>query len=159
MEKVLIWFQEYYSYILFGLEFIGAIVASIYAFIYKFKHKSLVSDFDKIDKINDSLLLEETALFNIPTWVHSANYLYPYHGDGEQRFAYVYAKYCEWVKKQPTDFLEGYLRGVVNGILSADDVPKIYKNTEKEVFNETSESKEEERPSRVFAYGKKDESN
>lgn len=159
MEKVLILLQEYYKYILFVLEFLGALIASICAIVYKIKHKKILSDCNAYSDLCDQNMRLEEATAKLPFLIKEANILYPVHGDGDLRFQYVYSKFCEFAQIEKTRFWFTHVKILIDSILSADDVPKIYKNTEKEVLNETSENEEEERPARVFAYGKKDESN
>lgn len=163
MQNFVNFLKENYSYFVYSIEFILAIVAAVIAFIQSLRFKNVRSDNNYLTEISKLAFTENQFFSCLPEWIKCANILYPCHGDGEKRFEFVYHKALElFGKEDPGKIIYSFVYGCVNAILDSDKFEKISRDTQviepKKEFYEKKENVAIERSQDLRQNGEENQS-
>lgn len=155
MQNFVNFLKENYSYFVYVIEFVLAIVGAVFAFV----KSRRASDLETEKKLLSSKYFERGKKLSyyglLPTMVRSANILYPVHGDGKKRFEYVYEQVRRILGCEDSQELRTEVFFAVQSILNADKLKKIPRDTQViEPKKEFYEEKKDVSPER-FAFVRK----
>lgn len=162
MQNFVNFIKENYSYFVYAIEFFLAFVASVVAFLKSRRSSDLEIEKRLLSSKYSDLGSRQRALLLLPDLIYKANILYPYHGDGEKRFNYVYVNILQLSGLNDSSSLHSWVYRLVKGILDCDKVEKISRDTQeiepKKELYETEKNASEERSQDLLQNVQKDES-
>lgn len=146
MQTFVNFIKENYSYFVYSIEFVLALVGAVVAFVKSRRSSDLETEKRLLSSKYVDLGSRQRALLLLPDLIYKANILYPYHGDGEKRLKYVYVNFLQLSGLNDTPGLYSWFYSFVRGILDCDKVEKLSRDTQdfepkKEIYEKEKDEK------------------